>query len=797
MSSFPDPPAQASIDVIVPVYNAPLDLTRCVDGVLLQTRGAYRLILIDDGSPDPAIGEYFADLEGRGLPQVVLLRNQENLGFTLTANRGMLYGHEQRRDVVLLNSDTVVTSGWLDALRRCAASSPHIGTITPFSNNAEICSFPEFCADNPWPDGQDPEPVRAALARAAVPSYPDLPTGVGFCMYIRRALIEGIGIFDAAFGLGYGEENDFCLRAAKAGWRNVLCDDAFVLHLGGRSFAERKPELGKRNLALLLARHPHYEAMVRDYIAADPLRAIRTSALAQWRRATREGRAVLHVVHGHGGGTEHHVRSLIGTLRARHRHLLARATGDTWRVEEHDADGSVRSYAFRREPGEAWESFVGGLCATFGVDLLHLHNVFDCRDGLLHALENLGLPFGCTIHDLSYACPTITMLGPEGRFCGAETELAVCRRCLAGQPPFATVDIAAWRAAHERLLRRAAFLIAPSRWVADIQHRYFPGLALDVIPHAIPEVCRLAAEDDDGAADRVRRGERAPALTAVVVPDDGVPTVAVLGAIGPDKGARRLERLAMEVRASGVRVRFVVVGYLDVLQEPWQSEDAVLTVHGRYARRDLPALLDHYRVQLVAFPSAGPESFSFTLSEAWAAGRPVIVPPIGALAERVAGSGAGWIWSDFEWRSEARMLARIAEVLAPDHAQTLRSAAAAARAIPQQPPAVMAERTAAHYDAAPIVPSLDGHAPLDPARVRDALGYRPWHPPPIETRSPPVASEGAASATATVASPAASGGPLATIARVALGWRRTRPGRLAYALTPHFVLEALKSRLVQ
>ena len=133
--------------------------------------------------------------------------------------------------------------------------------------------------------------------------------------------------------------------------------------------------------------------------------------------------------------------------------------------------------------------------------------------------------------------------------------------------------------------------------------------------------------------ERCRRWRRS---AGVALPDDGVTTIAVLGAVGPDKGARRLERLAALVRSARLPVRFVLIGYMDVEKGPWQSDDAVLTVHGRYEPRDLPDLLAQYRVQLVAFPSAGPETFSFTLSEAWAAGLPVIVPPFGALAERVA-----------------------------------------------------------------------------------------------------------------------------------------------------------------
>lgn len=165
MAATPSTPA---VDIVIPVYNAPDDLRRCVDSVLACTHGDYRLVLIDDASPDPAIAAFFAALAHRALSQLVLLRNDTNRGFTGTANRGMMHGAGEGRDVVLLNSDTVVTQGWLDALRRCAASSPHIGTITPFSNDAEICSFPRFCADN---RSRTPTP-RGCAQRWSVPPCP-------------------------------------------------------------------------------------------------------------------------------------------------------------------------------------------------------------------------------------------------------------------------------------------------------------------------------------------------------------------------------------------------------------------------------------------------------------------------------------------------------------------------------------------------------------------------------------------------------------------------------------------------
>ena len=759
----------AAIDIVVPVFNAPDDLERCVASILRCTSGSFRLLLIDDGSRDPGVAERFAHYASLRDARIELARNDCNLGFTATANRGMT---ASRADVVLLNSDTIVTHGWLDALARCAASDPRIATVTPFSNNAEICSFPRLCEDDPWTPGRDAEPSRQALAEAAVPTYPDLPTGVGFCMFVRRAAIDALGAFDPVFGAGYGEENDFCLRAARAGWRNVLADDAFVVHAGARSFEGRKRELAQRNLALLVARHPHYTAMVEHYIAQDPLRALREAARSKLAlRAPMRG--ALHVIHDHGGGTETHVRELIVASRERWRHYLAITAGDRWQVEEHRRDGSVATYAFERRADESWRDFVGALCATFGIALIHLHNISGCREGLLQALAQPPVPFGYTLHDLNFACPTITFLDAYGRYCGGETDARACQRCVSAQPAYAHVDVAAWRAAHARLVADAAFVIAPSRWAATMFGRYFDRRDVPVVAHGTPAPAR-----------------RAPgAHTAVLLPRDGLPVVVVLGAIGPDKGARRVERLAQLAAQRDAPVRFVVIGYLDVERGPWQSDDARLTVHGEYDPRDLPDLLVHYGAALALYPSEGPETFSYTLSEAWHAGLPALVPPIGALHERVEQSGAGWVLSDDEWRDDARMLERIVEILSASMQDLREQTAANARAVSQPTPDAMALATLARYEAAvDASPQRVTNAPFDNARVRDALGYRAWSPPaPLAAHAPEPVRDTAQARRAN--------GVWRRIAERALAIRRTPMGRVLYRMTPAPVIDALKARL--
>jgi GT2 family glycosyltransferase len=262
--------------LIIPVYNALSALKRCLDSLARHAHGAVELLLIDDASPDPAIAELLLNLPELPAPHRIL-RNTCNLGFVGSVNRGIA---ETTGDVLLLNSDTVVTEGWLARIETCAASDPRIASITPWSNNAEICSIPGFCRANPEP--ADPDAVARAIAAGGDPHYPELPTGVGFCFWLRRAALIQLGGFDqATFGRGYGEENDWCRRAARHGWRNVLCDDAYVVHQGGQSFAAEGHQPGGENLRRLSVRYPDYERLVAEFIAADPLVARRQTLIKQ------------------------------------------------------------------------------------------------------------------------------------------------------------------------------------------------------------------------------------------------------------------------------------------------------------------------------------------------------------------------------------------------------------------------------------------------------------------------------------------------------------------------------------
>jgi GT2 family glycosyltransferase len=248
-----------SVAVVVPIFNSPQLAQRCIEAVSRWSPGV-RLILIDDASTDAGVGVVLANYAGK--VNTTVLRNAQNLGYTRSCNRGIELAHGA--DVVLLNSDTEVGPRWLQRLAQTAHAQESIGTATAVSDNAGAFSVPELEQYCPIPPCWTLVQAQRALLQYAGACVPELPTGNGFCMYIKRALFDRVGLLDAdAFPAGYGEENDLCQRAVRAGFRHVIAGDVLVRHARSASFgAERRLTLGVQGMAILRQRYPDYEAQV-------------------------------------------------------------------------------------------------------------------------------------------------------------------------------------------------------------------------------------------------------------------------------------------------------------------------------------------------------------------------------------------------------------------------------------------------------------------------------------------------------------------------------------------------------
>ncbi|HJS86900.1 MAG TPA: glycosyltransferase, partial [Acetobacteraceae bacterium] len=291
------------IDVVIPVHGGRAVTLACIASVRASVGTAARIVIIDDASPDRELARALDGLAADG--RIVLIRHATPRGFPGAANAGLRAAARARRDAVLLNSDTLVPPGWLEALRDAAYSAPDIGTVTPLSNSGSILSYPGPDGTNAMPDLAATRRLAALARRANAGRVIDIPVGVGFCLYIRHDCLRATGpLRTGLFAQGYGEENDFCLRARHRGWRHVAAPGVFVAHLGGQSFGGAGAALRARNGAILNRLHPEYDALVAAYVAADPLAEPRRRIDAlRWREGRRLG-AVLFVTHDQGGGVE-------------------------------------------------------------------------------------------------------------------------------------------------------------------------------------------------------------------------------------------------------------------------------------------------------------------------------------------------------------------------------------------------------------------------------------------------------------------------------------------------------------
>lgn len=612
------PPAQP-VDIIVPVYRGLDDTWLCVESVLASTcRTDWQLVVINDASPEPEVTAWLRDKAAQE-PRITLLENGENLGFVGTVNRGMALN--PTHDVLLLNSDTEVANDWLDRLRRAAYSDRRVASVTPFSNNATICSYPRFCEANALPPGMSTASLDALCARTNAGAAIDIPTGVGFCMYIRRDSLDAVGLFDTAhFGKGYGEENDFCQRAFDAGWRNLHALDTFVLHTGGVSFGESKSPREMAAMETLRRLHPRYEVAVHQFVQADPARPWRIAL--DLARLLQEGDqpVVLAVLHDRAGGTVRHVHELAQHLQGQARFLqLTPAGGGAVHL---GLPGAPDKHLLRFEL-PAQENALLALLRQLGVQHIHYHHLLGHGEAVRQLPARLGVPYDFTAHDYYSYCPQISLTDHTQAYCG-EKGLDQCRQCLQRAPAPGGVTIEAWRSNHLPFVEGARHVLVPSRDAARRMARFAPKADIRLAPHTDLLDTSLLPTPSPRA--------RTPSASL---------KIAVIGALSVIKGADLLEATAQEAARRGAPIEFHLLGY--GYRHLQGQPKARLTVHGAYAEKDLPSLLDWLQPDLVWFPAQWPETYSYTLSACLQAGLPVVAPDLGAFAERLAGRPWSWV----------------------------------------------------------------------------------------------------------------------------------------------------------
>jgi O-antigen biosynthesis protein len=615
---------QAQVVVIIPVYKGYADTLAAILSVLKEPQtNNFALLVINDASPDEDLTGTLRRLSAKGLFNYH--ENATNLGFVKTANKGIRLAGDA--DVILLNSDAVVYGNWIDRFLRHARSDDAIASITPYSNNATICSYPVANDDNLIELEVPPRTIDLYASVCNEGITTTIPTGIGFCFYMSRFVINEIGAFDEdLFSRGYGEENDWCMRALKAGYRNILANDVFVYHTGEVSFSGTSTEYRNERMLELIGKHPDYGLRISGYNSSDSGSFARMR-LDLYRLASvmAPERPVVFISHHRGGGIETHLTQTIKELSQQAiPSLVLRIKGaDAFVLESYLSDDifvpSVEVIEIQKNHDEI-RDFLGWLSPR----AVHVHSIvglsWAATRNLVHLLIESKLQLLVTVHDFSPICHRVHLVTSQGAYCG-QPDIRVCGRCAKTErQDFEYVDPFERRLLMEELFAAAGRVFTPSNDTALRLKGAFPEINFEVVPH--DPVFSL----------------KKPKLQ---LPMPIRPLrVAIIGAISIEKGADLLHGMGIDVQSRGLPIKFSVVGYsyarqLDevgiVETGPYESEEEAFFV--------LRSLEPH----LVFFPSLWPETFSYTLSIALAAGIPPVTFDIGSIAERLQASKMGAI----------------------------------------------------------------------------------------------------------------------------------------------------------
>jgi glycosyltransferase involved in cell wall biosynthesis len=569
-----------------------------------------------------------------------LLRNERRLGFTRSANRGM---RAAAGDVVLLNSDAVVTARWLEKLIEAAYANGDTGTATALSNDATLCSVPRGFERNLIPSAYDADSFAALVERVSQRSYPAIPTGVGFCLYIRRALLDDAGFFDEEnFAGGYGEENDFCMRALARGWLHVADDATFVYHRAHQSFGATRETRQLAARQVLARLHPRYMATIAAFMKQDPLEPVRArivDALCGVGRASarpgglKPALRIAHVVHGwppfQHAGTELYAYWLVMRQRERH-HVAVYARSADARLQDGEAaewiDAGVRvrlvaNHFTARNPlrrnaigSRRLERDFERFLREEKPDLVHIHHLAGHSMSLARVARRLRIPIVMQIQDWFFLCARVNQCDRNGMRCSGPS-IDKCARCadLTAVPPSGLTNrimhVLRRRAARRALATAGAFIAGSNA----VRNDYAAAVPASTPFHVIPYGVAIPPS-----------GERRPPVAKPL-------RFGYVGSIAPHKGIHLAVEAMRRIDPSDATLQI----WGDPSAFPEYAARLGHPLEGRFREEEKERVFAAIDVLLV--PSIGLESFGLAPREAMARGVPVIASEGGALSEMASG----------------------------------------------------------------------------------------------------------------------------------------------------------------
>lgn len=625
--------------ILIPIYNAPEDVENCLNSLVTHNSNNCRVIAINDCSPDKKVAEVLAKFSSHDF--IEIYQNEQNLGFTKTINKGIeLAG---TADVVFLNSDTIVTPYWLEKLRIAAYSSENIATVTPLSNNAGAFSVPVIGEENFIPKWSNLDDHALMIAQISKRIYLEVPTGNGFCLYVRRSCIDKIGKLDEiAFPKGYGEENDFCMRAIKHGFKNIIDNATYIYHVRSASFGETKTPLMKAGRDAINERYPDYSKLVKAAFFGIEFTEIRKN-ISHYLENTNclhstIKRRALYVVSTRTGGTPQTNQDLMAALSDKYETFVLRSDrqnieitlyhqGKYYPIAEHSLMEPINMFP---HTSKEYDEVVLGWLHQLSINLLHIRHIAWHSLNLSKMAKLLEIPVIYSFHDFYTLCPTVNLIDENNKYCdGICTKgQGECKQMLwpnVTMPDLKHNKVFEWRSNFTKFLNYCDHFITTASSGYQTITKTFPNLKskpFDIIPHGrnFPEF------EDIGQFPN----------------DDEEVRILVPGNIGISKGSLIFKEL-QTLRASFSRpVSFHFLGKVD--SNVPKTEGFVH--HGAYKREDFYEITKSINPHFGIVLSIWAETFCHTLTEMWSCGIPVLGADLGAVSDRINASGGGWLIQD-------------------------------------------------------------------------------------------------------------------------------------------------------
>ncbi|MEN1935710.1 glycosyltransferase [Paenibacillus sp. 102] len=615
------------VDVIIPIYNGYEFTKRCIESIYDNADLKFNLFLINDASTDERIYHFLENLKSdkssQNLKKLVVIHNDRNLGYVQSINKGLLL---TTNHPILLNSDTEIPPHCFRRLINPILVNNKISSVTPFSNSATICSYPNFLQDNELPYDMNTNEVDSYFSKYILNKGIVIPTGVGFCMALNRNVIHDIGIFDdEVFGKGYGEENDWCMRAQHKGYKNILIPNVFVYHKHGVSFNQidgSKQALMSSNLKKLLDRYPNYNKIIQKFIKLDPMKNIREfmkSVMAADKYSYKKGR--LFIDHGLGGGASIYQANHIKTLGDDERIYTLIPGTDYLILTDHNHSEPIH---YHLKLSKLNEINFEKLLSALRIDLIFINHLFKYPiEKMFSLIKHSLVDYYFFVHDFYCICPSYNLINHEKKYCNAETNPEICQGCIEKLYPKETINIEDWRKAFHSFLVGAKKVITPSYNTKKILLKYYKDIQIEVREHSIDSKVAYTFNKDFLNKQELN--------------------IAFVGAIDLPKGSGIIYELKDLIVEENLPINLKVIGITNIHFNPYKSDEGKFEVTGRYEVDNLSEILAEKEIALVITPSICPETYSYTTSETMLSGYPIITFNLGAPAERVKRYQCGWI----------------------------------------------------------------------------------------------------------------------------------------------------------